>query len=125
MFVFPYGTFYSVEQLAGLFFLDIKQKFYGFIASEVPTSEVYKDLSTSAIYLSNHVINMLGDKFVLPELLGLGKLTPDQVKNGLAKQILNEIEGLTYLPNADELTLLLKVGAYKPHKRRCFVTKKD
>jgi hypothetical protein len=125
MYVFPHDIFYSVEQLAGLFFLDSKQKYYGFIASEVPTSEVCKDLTTSAIYLSAKVINILGDKFELPDLLGLGKLTVEQVKKGQAKSILNAIEGLTYLPNTDELTLHLKIGAYKPDKRRYFIAKKE
>ena len=114
MFVFPYGVYFSLEQLGNV--ITAKKSGYAQLYGDLPKYSILKDVKTKTIYLSQNLIEYVADEQQGDKIRLLSQLSVQDLKNKLPT--LANLTGLFPAQSLDPLLKTIQVVPFKPQPAR-------
>ena len=113
MYVFPYGVYFSLNQLGHV--ITARKQGYN-MNNDLPKLSILKDVKSRIIYLSQHALDVVADEQQAEKIEALANLTIQDLDSKVQK--LAKITGLFLAKSFEPVKQTLQVVPLKPHKAR-------
>jgi hypothetical protein len=117
LFQFPTGYYYSLSQIAMLFFSDSRSLLLSNLTPEQLASCLCQDATSKTIFIAADVLKTVGEKTSNPSLSALSTLTVEDAADGTPKA-LESLERVERLEAAEESTMSVTTIAYSLEAKR-------